>query len=303
MKLSYIHIQEGFFMKVHWKQLILSPSGMNRLEVMTSRRFNDKVIAEEAVTYIIDGLSENNWKRLNSFSGGSKPETYFHSVSLNLMEEFARKRFGRPRPPEWLKRESPIWQNVWQMMCLERQPVGYVIDTFCTKERRSPEFVSGIIKTIKARLPWCGARNGRIPINHLDSSDDSFDSEVILESQLSLEQSIDKQELEDRLFLFSELLKNIISPSNNSSHESKRLNLDELQSLQAKLDFTQEELIIVRMAFQEGLRLNLIAKSLNMPSYQPGRILKRVFKTFMEAMKESGMDVDGLQTLIMEADL
>jgi RNA polymerase sigma factor (sigma-70 family) len=296
-------------MDVNWHSIVFDSSWLSQLEQLAAKRFSDVVTAEESVTYALEKLSEDNWRRLASFSGGSQPTTYLHSIALNLIEEYARKRYGRLRAPEWLKREGGPWTRIWQMLCLERQPLDYVIQVFCGYEKRDPPFVTGIARTIKARIPTCGQQIGRQSISHTDQQEtDGFD--VVLEEPMSLQQGIDREELEDRLLLFAELLQNSNSPSNRSMTnnttdipEDAGLDVGLLNTVFDIADLSEEELLILNMAYQQGLKMNVIAKALHMPGYQPGRILKKVFIRLIDALEQSGLDVDSLKDLIKEFDL
>ena len=60
---------------------------------------------------------------------------------------------------------------------------------------------------------------------------------------------------------------------------------------------------MLRMAFSEGLKLNVIAQALGMPAYQPGRILKRIFKDINTILSQANVHVDELSTLLAEVEL
>jgi len=84
---------------VDWKSLVFESGWMQKLDQLAAKRFGAGGLAEEAGNYVIEQLSNDNWASLTSFKGQCKPETYLHTVTNNYLEEFSRKRFGRPRPP------------------------------------------------------------------------------------------------------------------------------------------------------------------------------------------------------------
>lgn len=287
-------------MHVDWKAIVFSPDWMEQLDRIAIRRFSDTALSEEASSYVIEKITDNDWKRLQSFSGGSKPETFLYSVTSNLLEEFSRERFGRRRPPEWLKREGGVWLKTWKMLCLERQPSAHIIDLLCSREKRSPEFVGGLIKVIKARIPSCGEKPKTISLDQSGQNDDRDYHETLSPEQPSIEQSLDKAELEDRLLLLSELLETLGSPSNTEMGILDQIDLTELRK---NLALEEEEILVVRMAYKEGFKLKLIATALNMPSYQPGRILKGVFKKMEAALQASNVDPQTIRELLVEVEL
>lgn len=289
-------------MDIDWKKIVFDPMRIKQLEVLAQRRFNDGGLAEEATTFLIEQLSNDDWRRLKIFSGDAKPETFLYSIAINLLEEFSRRRFGRLRPPEWLKREGGLWIRIWKMLCLERQTRDRVLDLCCAQTRRDPDFVLSVIKTIRARLPSCGVQNISVSLDR----DHTEDVPLEIATAVTLEESLAKAELEERLALFAELLENLHRPSNSLAETKARLNagfdMEELHKLRRNLNCSEEEILVLRMAFQEGLRLNVIATALGMPSYQPGRILKRVFKSMLTALQSSGIATDRLHSLLAEVE-
>lgn len=250
-------------MLVDWHSIILSSKWLFRLETQALKRFGQNGLAEEATTYVIEELAADNWKRCQQYSGKAKPETFLYTLTGNLLEEFSRKRFGRPRPPEWLKREGEIWVSVWKMICLERQLVNSVIDQICTQGNRSAELISGIIRTIKAKLPWCGDSQREIPGSML-SQDDENSSDITdsLTQNINLEQSFEQQQLDETLLVMSQLLDFLSCPSKNSelSTNTMAMNQTQLDQFYEKLEFTEEERLLLKMAYQEGINSILSQK-------------------------------------------
>ncbi|WP_317932701.1 hypothetical protein [Halioxenophilus sp. WMMB6] len=291
-------------MQIDWPALVFNPQWMKQLDVLAAKRFHHTGDAEAATTFVIEKLSEENWQRLATFSGSSRPETYLYTIVNNLLEEYSRKLYGRPRPPQWLKREGDLWVRIWKMLCLERQPVMAVIDSVCSRHRREPEFAQAIIKTIRGKVPDCGLKSQSLTINHTDSGAEEHFDDYILSDTRTLEQSLDVAEFEQRMQLFAEVLENLNSPSNTAMNApTADSRSSTLLQVVGQLDLSEEELLIIRMVYQEGLKLNVVAKALNMPSYQPGRLLKRVFAQFIDALGSAGVPVADLQRQLQEVEI
>ena len=94
----------------HWEMI-------NR---MAGRRFVQAELAEEAALYVMDGLAQDDWSRLRAFTGRSTLATYIGALTLRLLEDFARTRFGRVKPPLWIRRLGGIWMTLFRLLCLER---------------------------------------------------------------------------------------------------------------------------------------------------------------------------------------
>ncbi|WP_226661458.1 hypothetical protein [Microbulbifer aggregans] len=284
--------------EISWPELILSTGWMAKLDRLAHSRFGQQGLAEEASTYVIHRLSEDNWARCRTFSGQSRAETFAQVLAVNLLEEFARKRFGRPRPPTWLQREGELWVRLWKMVCLERQLVPSVIDRLCADKQREPSFIQRTITVIKARLPWCGDSAREIPAACLvvDNSDEPHPEQV----DLSTEQSLDKAQWEDALLVIHQLLLSAQNPSMQGmkSESSKNSDLimqpDTALQLQQRLDLNDEERLLLKMVYQDGLKLNVVAQAMNLPAYQPGRLLNRLHQRIGTALEACGISLEDL---------
>jgi hypothetical protein len=287
-------------MALDWTQWVFNPEWMRKLDTLALHRFGQPGLAEEASTYVIERLSADNWAMCHSYSGRAKPQTYLNALSQNLLEEFARKRFGRPRPPEWLKREGELWVRLWKMVCLERQDVPSVIDKLCQSLERQQALVKHAITTIKARLPWCGDSAREIPTECLCKTEEDPYPEII---DRDIEQQLDAHEWEEALqLLFSSLLNSEMLNADESvsvGRPSNTLNppqpnRDQVERLRSLLALTSEEQLLLKLVYQEGLKLKAVATALNMPNYQPGRLLKGVHQRIREALSACEIDFEGL---------
>ena len=63
---------------------------------------------------------------------------------------------------------------------------------------------------------------------------------------------------------------------------------------------SEEEFFTKDLFIKEGLKLSVIARALNLPAHQPGRMLQRVFTGMEEAMRAAGMPADYLRDLLAE---
>ena len=279
-------------MDVNWSSLVLEPTWMKHLDLLALKRFGQQGLAEEASAYVLEKISDDDWAICQRYSGKAKPQTYLHTLTNNLLEEFSRKRFGRPRPPQWLQREGTIWIRLWKMLCLERQSHPSIVDQLISTGQRSAEFIHETIRTIKSRIPHCGDTPREI-------SDHQTDDSTHEQSTDSIEQSLNNHELEDSLYLIHQLLLGNKCPSNIST-TSQQFTEKKWKKLQQQFELTAEERILLKMVYQDGLKMNVIAKALSIPSYQPGRILKGIHIRLQEAFNEAGLAFNELLTTIDE---
>ena len=90
------------------------------LDRLARRRFSLETLSEEAALFVMNRLERDDWGLLRNYRGSARLKTYFSSVVYNLLEDFARERFGRVRPPLWLRKLGGIWLLLYRLMCLER---------------------------------------------------------------------------------------------------------------------------------------------------------------------------------------
>lgn len=278
-----------------WQDIVFHPDWMRRLERMAARRFPDDTTAEEASTFILDQLSHDNWQRCQSFNGSSRPETWLFSVAANLLEEFARKRFGRARPPAWLQQQSELWVTIWHFLCLERQPGETIVDRFSADGSREPALLRQIIRTIRARLPWCGASQMPIPSEYL-AEDDSTVNIIDLHQHSPAPLDAMAGALREELLASLHVLAGL-DDTTAGLHD----NLPALAVLRQTLQLEDDERLLLKLHFQEGLSGQAIARLLGVPDHQPGRQIRRLLQRLRQAFDEAGLLADASEILSGEA--
>lgn len=270
-----------------WSRLVLDPAWLERLEQRASRRFPDPATAEEAVTWVLERLSADDWARCRRYSGRAQPTTWLYSLSANLLEEFSRARFGRVRPPQWLVDQGTLWLELWQQLCLDRRPVPHVIDTLSREGEREPDLLMNIVRTIKARLPWCGASHLPIPLEHQGAEGESFSLLDTLAGHAAPEQALAGESLEAILATVAALLDEDPAAAAQLPADGPRL-----RTLRERLRLDDEELLLLRMRFRDGLSFSAIARALGVPIHRPGRQMKLILERMHAAMTEAGIVIE-----------
>jgi len=282
--------------KIDWHTIVFNEIWLKNLEKLTIRRFGEGGLAEEAYSYVLESLSNDNWGILQSFEGQANPETFLHRVSLNFIEEFSRKRFGRPRPPEWLKRQGEFWITTWKLICLERQEAQTVIERM--SDIRDTLFINHVIRTIKARIPKCGQHVKEISTNSLTLlNGDKLPPEDMVLDNTTPDQIISDSRHTELLLIINYLLSDSETLEVTFDWAEDKCNStfsEKFNVFGENLKLTSEEKLILKMVYQDGINKTLVAKSLGMQSYQPGRILKRTFIKIRSAMVDSGFTLDDI---------
>lgn len=280
----------------YWAERVLDPAFTDYVEKMARRRFGQDALAEEAVNYVLDGLSENDWQRCRRYRGQSQPKTFLVSLSSNLIEEFSRKRFGRPRPPVWVKAQGEIWERLWKMVCLERQPVPSVVDRLTQTGQRSGETVRHSIAVIKARIPTCGQEGaGECATDDIQSWSDAS-------GLVSRDQQPGTELEQQAVLLFRRLISSLETDAAELpplADETCSRNLDpalaeKLRALHEQLQLNNEEVVLLRMVFIDGLNKSKAARALGKPDHYGGRTINEVLNRCHDAFRACDLDMESL---------
>lgn len=283
-----------------WRNYFLQPDWMARIDRLAERRFGAGGLAEEASTFVIEAIQADDWKRCRGYQGKASKSTFLITLINNALEEFSRKRFGRPRPPMWLKREGPLWVDVWKRICLERQSDDAVIDRLTADGQRESTQVQRIVSTVKSRMPWCGHSNQEIPLQYFQGDDgDTTSQEDNLMANGEPSEGDPRHQYELLLMSLTYLLKTPEDATARASQEdpvSAMLAswLPCFERCRQSLALSDEERLLLRMIYQEGCKKNEVARTLGVPAHQPGRMLKRVLERIALTMRKEGLDIEVL---------
>lgn len=267
--------------RIDWSQQVFDPHWQRQLEKHALRRFIEPITADEACSFVLDKLSEDNWARCNTFKGQAKPGTFLYSLSARLFEEFSRQRYGRARPPVWLQQQGDFWVRLWKSICLERHSPDSVIEQLCRNGRYDTGIVKNIIRTIKARLPWCGVSNLPVPTEFLSEDGEELSLLDANSAGDSLEDALARNHLRETLATLAALLED---PDALSDIEAETV-----QRTRQAITLSDESLLMLRLHFQEGLSFSAIARALGVPNHQPGRQIKHSLNEIHTALEQAGM--------------
>lgn len=259
-----------------WQSIILSTAFFHRLERMAEKRFPQPALADTAVTEIIEQLSADNWQKLSGYSGNSQPETYAHTVSARLLEDFSRSRFGRPRPPKWLQAEGAAWILVWRMLCLERQWPDLVKARL--EADHEPGFVANIITTIRARIPRCGE----------PGYCEQAESESGLENSPAHAESLDNQLIQQQRTAVLAALSSLLDSGNSPECPSNMENAWSL--LEGRLALSGEDRLLLALIHEDGLSTRKAASVLGSNPSAVQRRLTDINRVLRGVLQDWGVD-------------
>lgn len=308
-----------------WPEAILGREGegLKLIDKISAIRFTRPAEAEEAAAFVLDKLSENRWKRCTSYNGKAQPKTYLVRLTKNLLEDFSRKKYGRPRPPKWVQDSGKTWVDLWTELCKEGRPNVEIVPRFMQRGH-DRDWIKDTIKVIKARIPSCGQKlfeavgvddissiknpnyfdeNGTATVTELSSGHGVFTSN--LENSLVTEpkeysytqQGMAEAELLLMVYTIAEAVPSP-QPFNADNLPSPNTTLEQkssgLATLGQALVFKDLERCVLKMRFRDGLSIAAVAKALNKKPYDVTVLEDACLKRIREAAIAASLDFESL---------
>lgn len=151
--------------QVDWRSLVFDGAAgiFPQLEGLARRRFPaDATLADEAFNAALDAVSRDDWARLARFDGRGSAQGYLVRVFSHALEDFARQRFGRPRPPALIARRGGVWLRLYQLAIVERRLEPQVLDALSVDTDWPLEDIQAALREVKA---LCHAQSP--PVRHV----------------------------------------------------------------------------------------------------------------------------------------
>ena len=274
---------------VNWSELFFSPEIQDRLWFRVTRRFRNPLLAEEAFNDALARLSADGWALLRQFRGESSHGTYLFALFNHCLEDFVRARFGRHRPPAWLPRLGSLWLRIYQLLCLEGEEPEQVINLLSGGDSRPQEEVRKVVDTILGRVPDCGHEIVYVPL------DDEGEGVEVSDHRYHPERLLIQQEWEQLLAAIREMMGH--PGSDVFSRDSGPL----AQALAAAVEgmaLRDDERLILRMVFQDGLKISVVARRLGLPDHQVRRMCAAILQRFRAALVSAGVREQEIRDLL-----
>ena len=265
---------------MHSKEQVFAELEMiNRL---ASRRFSNPVLAEEAVLFVLDGLEANNWQRLQDYTGQSSFPTYLASLTYRLLEDFSRHRFGRKRPPLWIRALGGMHALLFRFLCLERLQVSDAVEYVAQRERipNRPE-IELAAWTILEKVSDCRAHQALEVA--IDEADNAF---------IHGKSEIERLEEEDRNHFLAVLFAGIFEQEGG-----ERLAYSCSRLLDQPLELSAEERLLLRMCYQDNISVTRAGEILGLNRHQVHGRLRRLLARLAEIFQQAGI-ADELRVLL-----
>ena len=141
------------------------------LQNLSRKRFGDSYLADEALNYVLEKVTDNDCARLNSYREESSFCTFLAHITQNLIRDFYYKKFGRPQSPEWLSALGYLYGTVYQKLYQQHMSREDVVESLrIALPDTSETYVREAISIIKSRVWDVSAAAQEMDSNNLESN-------------------------------------------------------------------------------------------------------------------------------------
>lgn len=250
---------------------------------MAARRFGEGVLAEEAALSVIDGLKADNWSRIRTYNQSATFATFVRTLTARLLEDFARKHFGRVRPPLWVKTFGGIWEKLFTALCLERLPVTEAVEIVLQRQRiAGKNEIEDAAYQLLARIPDCGKHQGlEVAYEEKDPSND--------EQRVASNFPVEEQQKKE---LFGAIFQLVLGDNEFKVSETILQKIAQLE-----ISLLPEEKLLLKLCYQDGLPVAKAGEMLGMNRFQVHGKKRRLMARLKKEFERTGLARDLLALL------
>lgn len=265
------------------------------LDSLAKKRFQDHNLADEALLYVHKSLAADDWRRVRQFQGKASFARYLTMVTRNLLEDFAKSKFGYFRPPKWVRGLGPLWERIFKLLCLQRMSPSDVVESLCdtAPQGRDRKSLRQAVDTILEKIPDCGTKTSQ----QVQTSDEQIEwrlNQDPLTVPSSSEEEAMRREKGDMLRSLSFLLG---APKANAQDLAPTSQLaSSIEDFCERLTLSDEECLFLRMIYQDEMTVSAAGRMLGWQTDQAHgkqrRLLARIRKILEETdLAESLMEL------------
>ena len=250
----------------YWKQL----------EALSKRRFpqNDN-LSQEALLYIVDKLETDRWKRIRAWQGLGHFLPFLMTMASRLLTDFSREKFGYIRKPTWLReKKDPLWDRAYRLLILNKYKRHEAIEVLRSIEpKRELWLIEEIIDTVRTRCQkypnFSEQQESLDDKKEQPSCGNQFDQTLEIQ---------DKEMIEALQFLFQ---KDGAPPV---THRVK----DIVAIINPHINLTREDKLLLRLRFQDGLKMENIVKLMQLHG-NPYKRYDKIIRHLRLACQQAGI--------------
>lgn len=263
---------------IDWQRLV--PASWELINRLAWRRFGKTPLAEEAALAVMDGLLDNGARRLQSYQGRGTPTAFLAAVSWHLLEDFARKRYGRRQPPRWIRHLGGMWEKLYTLLCLERLDIMDAVMAIGADSGAVQARAEEAAWAIRQQITDCGAHQGL---------EVELDEELVRAHQGAA--VADGAETRQRRILFRQLFMALtdLSPGQNAMESEKLAGLI--------FPLAPDERLLLRLCFVDELSVTQAGEMLGLNRFQAHGRLRRLLARIRDVLRRAGLDGELLELL------
>ncbi len=260
--------------EIDWSLLFFDPAhGLSeKLLARARQRFGDSPDVDAAYNFALERLSAQDWQPLtDGYTGRGSPQGFLAITFINALEYYARAKYPRARPPQWLRRLGDLWLQVWRRLCLKREAVESIVDALGNSDAARCDEVRGAAVQIRARIPNCGQV---VAEEAVDPGDETAVSQDAL-------QALDRATAETLLNVAAGMLQ---SETPTASTEAT------MTALRDALEMDDDDRLLLKLVYDEGMKVAAAARALGMTRKQASRRHLALLETCRQALASIGLE-------------
>ena len=261
------------------------------IDRMVRKRFPDPAAADEAFLFVMERLESDDWRRVREYKGNATFTTYIIKVVSNLLLDFSDHKYGKFRPPVWIKKMGALWEEVHKRLCRERmskEDVEYSM-TIGAPEDREPGAVREAVEVILAKIPDCGKyKKGKMFVTDPDNLKDGEQVQRTGTNTVPEELSavLGYVSLQEKLFPFLNK-----DNQNKDAEPLQKSNLETaIRNFRSRLELSVEDRLFLKMVYQDGFNVKAAGEKLNIDEKQVHKRHRGLLDHLGKAMRESGLE-------------
>lgn len=240
---------------------------------LAARRFSNPALAEEAVLSVLEALEKDDWHRVRSYSGQGSFPVYLASLTWRLLEDFARRRFGRRQAPLWIRTLGGIHAMLFRLLCLERHSLTEAVELAAQRQHLpNPAEIEAAAHLILEKIIDCRAHQAlEVDMKEADGCSQAGSAFARFED-------------DDRDCFLETLFAGVFDREESGRRTAAHAALGKLH-----LELSPEERLLLKMCYQDGLSVGRAGELLGLNRHQAHGRLRRLLARLAEDFTKAGI--------------
>jgi DNA-directed RNA polymerase specialized sigma24 family protein len=209
---------------------------------------DDAEISDQSLSFVLYRFEEQAWQRIREWDGSGSFKTFLAVLASRQITDFVRSRFGCHRPPAWLQqKKDAIWQKTFRLYTVEKykrkQAIEVLVDD---NSEMSRDQLEEIVNTVYSKC----------------SNQALFDMTDTMANHKVALPSVDS-DTPDNNQLTEVLVEYIQSNHSSTNTITDNTTKDLLNHLKLQISCSDEDRLLLRLKFCEGLPAKQISQMLH----------------------------------------